>query len=61
MKSNEDEFYIKIVEVNEIYNFVIDKSFILNHLGYIPFNYHILTFKIYNFGRHSPYNSCPMR
>jgi hypothetical protein len=32
MRSDEDKIYIKIVALKEIYNFVIDDFFILNHL-----------------------------
>lgn len=29
MKSDEDEIYIKLVELNEIHNFIVDKFFYL--------------------------------
>jgi hypothetical protein len=32
MKSNEDRLYIKIIELNTIYKFVVDNYFIWDHL-----------------------------
>ena len=34
MKSDEDKIYIKIVELDEIKNFVVDKNFVWDHLGF---------------------------
>jgi len=32
MKSNEDKLYIKIIELDVIYNFAVDNYFIRDHL-----------------------------
>ena len=34
MKSDEDKIYIKIVEHDKIENFVVDKIFVWDHLGF---------------------------
>jgi hypothetical protein len=34
MKSDENKLYIKIVELDEIYNFLVDKIFVWDHLGF---------------------------
>ena len=33
MNSDEDKLYIKIVDLDEIYNFVVQNFFIWSHLG----------------------------
>lgn len=37
MKSYECNLYIRIVPIEEIYNFVVQNSFILDHLGHLNF------------------------
>ena len=32
MNSNEDKLYVKIIALNTVYNFVVEKFFIWNHL-----------------------------
>jgi hypothetical protein len=48
MSSNEDKLYIKIVALNRIYNFIVEKFLNLNCLGpqYTVVSLHILKFKI---------------
>jgi hypothetical protein len=34
MKSDGDKIYIKIIELDKIWNFVVDKIFVWDHLGF---------------------------
>jgi hypothetical protein len=49
MKLNEDELYIKITELNEIYNFVVNKFFYLKLFiaSKTHFTFSYFLFKIY--------------